>query len=139
MLYSWCFYLYFGRLRGDAEGRGVVRGGCEAVAEVVVEDSGGVVFITVDDHYGAEGASVSLSFEFGYDNALGRGEGAAEIFLELATVYVWRSDCALAAGCDEAAKHFFYYKVRCVFGGMGCDGGISSDKSDRDKGLVKLD
>ena len=91
--------------RGDAEGRGVVGGGGESVAEVVVEDLRGVVFIMVDDHEGAEGASVPLPLEGGYDNALGRGEGAAEEFFELATVDVGRSDCALAVGCDEAAKH----------------------------------
>ena len=126
-------------------GRGVVGGGCEAVAEVVVEDARGVVFITVDDHDGTGTASVPLPLECGYDNALGRGEGAAEEFLELATVYVGRADCALAVGCDEAAEHgLFVCKDTPRDVGMGCDNGISSDESDRsdgsdrDEGLVKL-
>ena len=97
--------------RGDAECRGVVGGGCEAVAEVFVEDACGVVFIMVDDHDGAEGTSVPLPLECGYDNALGCGECAAEKALELATVYVGRADCALAIGCDEAAEHFFIAKL----------------------------
>ena len=98
--------------RGDAECRGVVGGGCETVAEVVVEDLRGVVFIMVDDHDWAWAASVPLPLECGYDNALGCGECAAEKALELATVDVGRADCALAVGCDEASEHFFYCKVR---------------------------
>ena len=65
----------------------------------------------VDDHDWARTAPMPLPLEGGYDNALGRGEGAAEIFLELATVDVWRADCALAIGCDEAAEHFFIAKL----------------------------
>ena len=54
-----------------------------------------------------------LPFEGGYDNALGRGESAAEEALEVATVNVGRSDCALAVGCDETAEHgLFVRKVR---------------------------
>ena len=65
----------------------------------------------VDDHDGAEWAPVPLPLEGGYDNALGRGECAAEIFLELAAVDVGRADCVPAVGCDEAAKHFFIAKL----------------------------
>ena len=39
-------------------------------------------------------------------------------------------------------RSIFYYKVRGVFEGIGCDGGVLSDESDRsvrDEGLVKLD
>ena len=119
------FDSYFSGARGDAERRGVVGGCGESVAKVVVEDSGRVVFIMVYDHDGAWTAPVPLPLEGGYDNAFGCGEGAAEIFLELATVDVGRPDCALAVGCDEAAEHgLFVCKVTPQNMGLGCDGGI---------------
>ena len=111
MFYSRSLDADFGRLWGNAECRGVVGGGGEAVAEVVVKDLCGVVFIMVDDHDGAWPASMPLPLEGGYDNALGRGDGAAEEALEVATVDVGRSDCTLAVGCDEAAEHFFIAKL----------------------------
>ena len=142
MLYSWRFYSDSCGARGNAECCGVVGGGGEAVAEVFVEDLGGVVFIMVNDHDGTRTASVPLPLESGYDNALGRGEGAAEEALEDPIVGIGEGVGSATVGCDDAAEHCFCCKVSGVFEGIGSDGGVLSDKSDgsdgsdRDEGLV---